>query len=83
MDVPEPVMLVGVMVPQVSPEGTVSERLTIPPKWFTAVTVTVEFVELPALAGAGVAEAIVKSRNWKVAVELWTRGELVPMIVAV
>jgi hypothetical protein len=81
--VPDPVMLLGVMIPQVSPVGIVSLRLTDPAKWFTAVRVIVELAELPALTGAGEVAAIVKSRNWKVAVPLWTSGVLVPVIVAV
>jgi len=40
--VPEPVTLLGVMAPQVSPAGTVSVRDTTPEKPFTAVTVIVE-----------------------------------------
>jgi len=81
--VPEPVMLVGAMVPQASPDGTVSVRMITPVKWFIATRVIVELAELPALAGAGEAAAIVKSRNWKVAVALCDIGVLVPVIVAV
>jgi hypothetical protein len=76
-------MLLGVMVPQVSPDGTVSVRLIDPTKWFTAARVTVELAGLPALTGAGRAAVIVKSRNWKMAVALWISGVLVPLIVAV
>ena len=81
--VPEPVTLVGAMVPQVSPEGTVSVRLTDPAKWFSAATVIVEVAELPAFTGAVEVAVIVKSRNWNVAVALWINGVLVPVIVAV
>lgn len=81
--VPDPVMLLGVMVPQVSPDGTVSVRLTTPAKWFAAATVIVEPAELPALTEPGEVAVIVKSRNWKVAVALWINGVLVPLIVAV
>src|SRR5438094_5450939 len=49
--VPEPVTLLGVMLPQASPDGTVSARFTVPPKLFTAVTVTVVTTELPASTG--------------------------------
>jgi hypothetical protein len=76
-------MLPGVIVPQVSPGGTVFVRLTSPEKWFTAATVVIELAELRALTGAGEVAVIVKSRNWKVAVALWMRGVLVPLIVAV
>lgn len=37
--VPEPVRLAGVIAPQVSPDGTVSVRLTVPAKWFNAAIV--------------------------------------------
>ena len=68
--VPEPVTLLGVMLPQLRPEGMVPVRLTTPTKWFTAATVTVEVAELPALTGDGDVAEIVKSRNWNVAVAL-------------
>ena len=61
--VPDPVTLVGIMVPQVSPDGTVSVRLTIPAKWFREVTIIVEVAELPAFTGAGEVAVIVKSWN--------------------
>lgn len=81
--VPEPVRLLGVMVPQVRPDGIVSVRLTIPANWFTAATVIVEVAEMPALTGDGDVAPSVKSRNWRVAVALWIKGVLVPLIVAV
>jgi len=81
--VPDPVTLLGVMVPHVSPDGTVSVIPTDPAKWFTAARVIVELAELPALTGVGDVAAIVKSRNWKVAVALWSSGVLIPVIVAV
>jgi hypothetical protein len=65
--VPEPVILAGVIAPQVRPAGTVSVRLTAPPNPLTAVTVTVELAEDPALAVGEVA-AIVKLVKLKVAV---------------
>jgi len=81
--VPDPVMLLGVMVPHVSPVGIVSLRLTDPAKWFTAVRVIVELAELPVLIGAGEVAAIVKSRNWKSAVAEWIREALAPVTVRV
>jgi len=81
--VPERVTLFGAMVPQESPDGTVSVKLTEPAKWFSAATVIVEVVEFPAFTGAGELAVIVKSRNWNVAVALWINGVLVPVIVAV
>ena len=83
MAVPDPVKLAGVMVPHVSPDGTAPLRLTMPAKWFTAVTVIVEFAEVPALTGAREATDIVKSRNWKSAVVEWFSDPLVPVIVRV
>lgn len=81
--VPAPAILFGVMVPQVKPDGTVSVRLTVPAKWFTADRVIVAVAEFPAFTGAGDVPAIVKSRNWNVAVALWISGVLVAVIVAV
>lgn len=80
---PEPVTLLGVMLPQTRPEGTVSVRLTTPAKWFALVTVTVVREELPALAGLGEPAVTVKFWNWKMAVLVWTRDPLVPVRVSV
>ncbi len=66
--VPEPVTLVGVIAPQVSPAGGVSVRLTTPAKPFRAVIVIVEVADWPALTAAGEDAAIVKSTKLKVAV---------------
>ena len=43
--VPDPVMLLGVIAPHVSPTGTVSVRLTTPLKWFNALMVMVEVAD--------------------------------------
>ncbi len=83
MAVPEPMTLPGVMFPQVSPDGNVSVRLTVPPNWFTELTVTVAIAELPALAGPGELAAIVKSRYWNRASAVWTKDPLVPVRVSV
>jgi hypothetical protein len=66
--VPEPVTLVGLIAPQVRFAGTVSVRLTVPANPLTAVTVTVEVADTPALTAAGEVAAIVKSVTVKVAV---------------
>ena len=66
--VPEPVMLVGLIAPQVRPDGTVSVRLTMPAKPFSAVTVMVEVAEVLMTTEAGEDAAIVKSRTVKIAV---------------
>ena len=59
--VPGPLTLLGVMVPQVRPDGTVSVRLTSPAKWLIALTVIVDVVEEPALTGEGDDATIPKS----------------------
>jgi hypothetical protein len=81
--VPEPMTLLGVMLPQVSSDGTVSVRLTVPPNWFTELIVTVAMAELPALAGPGELADIVKSRYWNRATAVWTKDPLVPVRVSV
>jgi len=58
---PDPVMLLGVMVPQVRPDGTVSVRLTTPAKWLMELIVIVDVTEDPAFTGAGDDAAIPKS----------------------
>jgi len=59
--VPDPVILLGVMVPQVRPDGTASVRLTTPAKWLIELIETVDVTEAPALTGAGEDAAIPKS----------------------
>jgi len=59
--VPDPVRLLGVIAPQVSPDGTASVRLTVPVKPFWPVMVTVELVDWPALTVLGEVAEIVKS----------------------
>ena len=81
--VPDPVILPGVMVPQVRPDGTVSVRLTTPAKWLIAFIVMVDIAEEPALTGAGDDAAIPKSWTWKIGVAVWTSEPLVPVTVSV
>ncbi len=66
--VPEPVTLIGVMVPQVNPTGGVSVRLTTPANPLRAAIVMVEVADCPAFTAAGEDAAIVKSTKLKVAV---------------
>jgi hypothetical protein len=66
--VPEFVTLVGVIAPQVRLAGTVSVRLTMPVKPFSAATVIVEVAETPAFTAAGEVAATEKSVTVKVAV---------------
>ena len=81
MAVPDPVTLPGLITPQVSPAGTVSENSTLPEKWFSADTVTVDMLDAPTFAATSEVAVIVKSRNWKRAMAEWTRIPLVPVTV--
>lgn len=81
--VPEPVRLAGVIAPQLSPEGIVSVRLTMPLKWFSAAIVIVDVADWVVSTGEGVVAEIVKSLNWKSAVVEWFRDPLVPFTVRV
>ena len=60
-----------------------SVRATVPVNPLMAVTVMVEVAETPALTAAGEVAAIVKSVTVNVAVVLWDRVPLVPVIVRV
>ena len=81
--VPDPVMLAGLIPPQVSPAGTVSESTTLPEKWFSADTLMVVVLDAPTFPVTSEVAVIVKSRNWKSAVAEWTRIPLVPVSVRV
>ena len=65
---PEPVTLVGAIMPHARPLGRVSVRLTTPAKWFRAVIMIVEETETFTLAVGGELTTIVKSWNMNVAV---------------
>ena len=80
---PEPVRLAGVIAPQTSPDGTVSDKLTVPLKWFNAVMVIVEMADWAALTGAGLVADVVKSWKRKRAVVEWFSDPLVPVRVRV
>jgi len=58
--IPDPVMLLGDIAPQVSPAGAVSVNETMPVNPLTEVTVIVELVVWPILTGAGVDAEIMK-----------------------
>lgn len=66
--VPELLMLGGDKAPQVSPAGIVSDRLTVPLKWFSPAIVMVEVADWVESTGPGVVAETVKSRNWNIAV---------------
>jgi hypothetical protein len=57
--VPDPVTVAGLIAPQVSPDGIVSVSVTVPEKWFSAVTVIVDVVDSPTFAAAGEVVVIV------------------------
>jgi hypothetical protein len=78
--VPEPVMLLGVIAPQVNPAGTVSVNDTMPAKPFCAVTVIVEVIEAPTVPEGEVA-ARVNPTTVNVAVAVWVIAPLVPVTV--
>ena len=59
--VPEPVMLLGVIDPQLSPDATLSVRLTVPAKPPNPVTVIVDVADWPTTTAAGELAVIVKS----------------------
>jgi hypothetical protein len=59
--VPEPVMLEGVMFPQVRPGDAVSARLTVPVKPFRAVTVIVVVADVPIVTAGEEVVEIAKS----------------------
>lgn len=59
--VPDPDKLLGEIVLQFRPLGTVTDNAIVPVKPFTEVRVIVEVVDCPTLTGAGVLATIVKS----------------------
>jgi hypothetical protein len=78
------VTLAGAIAPQARPAGTVSVNATVPANPFRPVTVIVEAADWPAFTAAGEVAVMVKSGGApkvKVAVAVWTRVPLVPVIV--
>ena len=63
--------------------GTVSVKDTVPVNPLRAATVIVDVAEVPAVTAAGEVAAMLKSVTVKVAVVLWVRVPLVPVIVRV
>ena len=66
--VPDPVMVLGVIAPQVRLDAGTSVRVAVPLNPFKAESVIVEVADWPALTAAGEVAAIVKSTKLKVAV---------------
>jgi hypothetical protein len=63
--VPEPVMLEGVMLPQIRPDEAVSVRLTVPVNPFRAVAVIIEVADVPMVTGVEEVDEIPKSATAK------------------
>jgi hypothetical protein len=81
--VPEPVILLGLILPQVRPVGIVSVNPTVPVKPFTALIVMVEVAVWLVLTAAGEVALMVKScgaLNVKVALVACVSEPLVPAI---
>ncbi len=89
--VPDPVRLLGEIVPQTSPLGTVSERLTVPENPFDALRVTVEVEEPPTLATGGDEAEMTKSgedavttvTGWELVAVCWGLAESFTLNVTV
>jgi len=82
--VPEPVMLLGVIAPQVRLAGTMSVNATVPEKPFTPVNVIVHVMVDPTGVDDGEQFSdIVKSVTVNVAVVEWDSAPLVPVTVRV
>jgi hypothetical protein len=79
---PEPVTLLGVIVPQTRPDGAVTLKMTVPLNPFTAVTVTVELVDWPTFTGTGEEAIIEKSWTRNIAVVECVIVPLVPVTVS-
>jgi len=80
---PEPDTVLGVILPQTRPEGGwLFDRDTVPAKPFWAITVIVDIAEAPTTF-AGEVAVIEKSTKLNVAVAVWVREPLVPLMVTV
>jgi hypothetical protein len=79
--VPDPATLVVLRAPHVSPEGTVSDIVTVPAKPFTAAREIVASAEEPGDTAEGEVALSRKSWNLNIAIVTWTRAPLVPIIV--
>ena len=76
--------LAGLIAVQVRPFGNgVSESETVPVKPFTGVIVIVDVAVSPGSVAAGEVADTVKSVTINVAVVLWLKAPLVPVIVRV
>jgi hypothetical protein len=78
---PELSTLLGEIVPQVRPAGTMSAKLTVPVKPLTAVMVIVDVAEVPTVIATGEVAVMLKSVIVNIAVVWWLSAPLVPVIV--
>jgi hypothetical protein len=78
--VPDPVMLLDDIEPQVRPDGTVSVSETVPRNPLRAVIVIVEVADWLVLTAAGEEAAMLKSWKLKLAVAEWGPGGDVPFV---
>ena len=79
---PDPVKLLGVIAPQVRPDGIASVSEIVPEKPLRAVNVMVEMDDCPTFTGAGWDAEIVKSviaSTVTAIVAEWEREPLVPV----
>jgi hypothetical protein len=79
--VPDVVMLLGVMAPQLRLAGTVSVSETVPVNPGLGVTVIVEVAEVPTVTAAGEVADRLKSTPENVAVVECDKVPLVPVMV--
>ena len=73
-------ILVGLNEPQLSPDGTVSVKLTVPVNPFAGATVIIDVAEVSITTAVGDVAATVKSVIVNVAVAVWTTAPLEPVI---
>jgi hypothetical protein len=78
--VPEPVMLPGVIVPQLRFNGAMSAREIVPANPLRAVMVIVEVADWPVLTATGEDAAMLKSWKVKLALAEWGPGGDVPFV---
>ena len=76
---PEPATLLGVIAPQVRPDGIESVRFTVPVKWLRAVILMVGLTDAATLTGAGELAEIAKSWKTRSSDMEWAREPLVPV----
>jgi hypothetical protein len=79
---PDPVMLDGLMGEQASPDGTLSVNETVPVNLFSAVTVIVDWAEVPTVTADGDVAVMLKSLTLYTTEVEWDKDPIVPVTVA-